>query len=246
MMVVCLVTTAGARAGDVPAKPDRYFNDYANVVSASAGEGFNTELEDFERQTSNQILVVVYPKLQTDDSLDDFCYRTFQAWHVGQKKRDNGAVLFVFVDDHKMRIQTGYGLEGALPDVTCARIMDDEIGPYFKLGDYETGLRAGITAMLAATRGEYAGTGETAGDKRQEENDEFGKVFTFFFFLLWLFLFFRKTRGILYGSRGMGSYGGFFLGGGGGGFSGGGGGFGGGGFSGGGGSSGGGGASGSW
>jgi uncharacterized protein len=244
-LAVCVLMPAGLRAGDVPAKPDRYFNDYANVVDAATADQFNTQLEDFERQTSNQIVVAIYPKLQTDDSLDDYCYRTFQAWHVGQKKLDNGAVLFVFVDDHKMRIQTGYGLEGALPDVTCVRILDDEMAPYFKQDKYEEGLRAGINAMIAATKGEYKGTGETAAEKYQDANDTFVKIFMVLFVILWLYVFFRRTVGVLYGSSGWGSYGGFY-GGGGGGFSGGGFSGGGGGFSGGGGSSGGGGASGSW
>jgi uncharacterized protein len=232
-----------AKAGDIPPAPAQYFNDYAGVVDQSTASQFNQQLADFERQTSNQIVVAIYPKLQTDDSIDDYCYRVFQAWGVGQKKLSNGAVLFVFVQDHKMRIQTGYGLEGALPDVTCVRILDDEMAPYFKQGDYAGGLRAGINAMIAATKGEYKGTGRTAADQHEQDNDTFGEVFAILFAILWLFLLFRRTRGILYAPTGIGMYGGW-SGGGGGGFSGGG--FGGGGFSGGGGSSGGGGASGSW
>jgi uncharacterized protein len=229
-----------AKAGDIPPAPAQYFNDYAGVVDQSTASQFNQQLADFERQTSNQIVVAIYPKLQTDDSIDDYCYRVFQAWGVGQKKLSNGAVLFVFVQDHKMRIQTGYGLEGALPDVTCVRILDDEMAPFFKRGDYAGGLGAGINAMIAATKGEYKGTGQTVADQHEQDNDTFGEVFAILFAILWLFLLFRKTRGILYAPTGIGMYGGW-SGGGGGGFSGGGGGF-----SGGGGSSGGGGASGSW
>jgi len=142
-----------------------------------------------------------------------------------------------------MRIQTGYGLEGALPDVTCVRILDDEMAPFFKQGDYASGLRAGIDAMIAAAKGEYKGTGETVAEQKEDANDKVGDIFAVCFALLWLFLLFRKVRGVLYSPGGIGYYGGFS--GGGGGFSGGG--FGGGGgFSGGGGSSGGGGASGGW
>jgi uncharacterized protein len=247
-LAACLLMPAALRANDIPPAPTQYFNDYAHVVDAGTAEQFNNQLADFERQTSNQIVVAIYPKLQTDDAMDDFAYRIATAWRVGQPKLNNGAVLFVFVQDHKMRIETGYGLEGALPDITCVRILDDEMAPHFKQGDYAGGLRAGINAMIAATKGEYKGTGQTVADKHQEDNDTFGTVFAVLFILLWLFLFFRGTRGIIYGSGGAGRYGGFFLGGGGGGFSGGGGGFsgGGGGFSGGGGSFGGGGASGSW
>jgi uncharacterized protein len=242
-----LLLPAAARANDIPAKPAAYFNDYANVVDPGVADELNRKLEDFERQTSNQIVVAVYPSLQTDDAMDDFCYRTAQAWGVGQKGKDNGAVLFVFVNDHKMNIQTGYGLEGSLPDVTCVRIEDDTMAPYFKRGDYAGGLGAGIDAMIAATKGEYKGNGQTVAGHAQEENDTFGTVFAVCFMILWVFLFIRRTRGVLYGSGGSGFYGGFLagsmMGGGGGGWSSGGGG---GGFSGGGGSFGGGGASGSW
>jgi uncharacterized protein len=241
-LALCLLMPALGRAGDIPPIPTQYFNDYAHVVDESTAQQFNQQLEDFERQTSNQILVVVYPKLQTDDALDDYCYRIFQAWGVGQKKLSNGAILFVFVQDHKMRIQTGYGLEGALPDVTCVRILDDEMAPFFKQGDYENGLRAGINAIIAAAKGEYKGTGQTVAEQHEEANDKFGEIFAFCFMGLWLFLFVRGIRGVTYGSTGTGIYRGW-SGGGGGGFSGGGGG---GGFSGGGGSSGGGGASGGW
>lgn len=256
-LALCLLMPARSQADDIPAKPAKYFNDYANVVDAGTADALNRKLEDFERQTSNQIVVAIYPKLQTDDSLDDYCYRTFQAWGVGQKKLNNGAVLFLFVQDHKMRIQTGYGLEGALPDITCERIMDDEMAPHFKQGDYAGGLRVGIDSMIAATKGEYKGTGRTVADQNSEDSAQEGNnvgsaVFIAIFIIFALISMLRRRRGVMYGSSGMGYYGGWFMGGGGGGFSdsGGGGGGGGfsdsGGFSGGGGSSGGGGASGSW
>lgn len=249
LISLALLIPASIRAAsDIPQVPAQYFNDYAGVVDASTAQQLNRQLEDFERQTSNQIVAVIYPKMQTDDALDDYTYRIYQAWGVGQKKLSNGAVLFVFVQDHKMRIETGYGLEGALPDVTCVRILDDEMAPYFKRGDYSGGMRAGVAAMIAAAKGEYKGTGRTVAEqKSQNANDTFNTIFTIIFILIWLFIFFRRVRGVAYGSSGVGRYGGFYMGGGGfgggggGGFSGGGGGF-----SGGGGSSGGGGASGSW
>jgi uncharacterized protein len=220
------------------------------VVDAGTADKLDQELADFERQSSNQILVAVYPKFQSDDSLDDYCYRAFQAWGVGQKGKNNGAVLFVFVQDHTMRIQTGYGLEGALPDILCARIMDDVIKPRFRQGDYAGGLQAGVDAMIAATKGEFKGTGKTVADDQDQGggfsvSDALIIAFVILYFVLAIS---RARRGVLYGSGGYGGYGGFFMGGGGGGFGGGGGGgfSGGGGFMGGGGSSGGGGASGSW
>lgn len=255
-----LLAKHAARAADekLPPAPAQYFNDYAHVTRPATAQALNGQLAQFERDTSNQILAVIYPKLETDSSLDDYCYRLFHAWGVGQKKLNNGAVLFVFIADHKMRIQTGYGLEGALPDATCKRIIDQEIAPRFKQRDFDGGLTAGVQAMMAAARGEYKGTGRTVQDAQRGTDDTgdsgaLGLIpILFFFFIFIIIIMLRNARrgGLMYGgpggwiSGGGGGWGGggFSGGGGGGGFSGGGGG----GFSGGGGDSGGGGASGSW
>jgi len=173
--------------------------------------------------------------------------RAAQKWGAGHKKEDNGAVLFVFPGDRKVRIEVGYGLEGALPDVTAKRIIDDEILPRFRTNDYPGGVTAGVNAMLAAVKGEYKGTGRTVDDSRRRSNRTIGGCSPFLFFFLIFFvlpILFRRRRSRTFGGGGWwgGGFGGF----GGGGFGGGGGGFSGGGFSGGGGSFGGGGASGSW
>ena len=238
--------------------PAKYFNDYAGVVSAATAAQLNQRLEQFERDASSQIVVAVYPKMPSDSAIEDYTVRVAQAWKVGQKGRNNGAVLFVFTQDHKMFLQVGYGLEGALPDAICKRIISDEIAPQFKAGNYDAGLTAGVNAVLAAAKGEYKGTGQTRAQSLilsgNQSNNSGGNgslapfvIFAVVFLLLALFGVFGRRRGFVYtGVGGFGS-GGWSSGGGGwssgGGFSSGGGG---GGFSGGGGSFGGGGAGGSW
>ena len=246
-----------ARAAEViPPPPKAYFNDAAGVARPETARQLNRELEQFERDTSNQIVVVVYPKMLTDSSIEDYTVRVAQAWHVGQKGRNNGAVLFVFVREHKLFIQVGYGLEGALTDFLCHQIIANEITPRFKAGDFDGGLAAGVRAMIAATKGEYKGTGRTVAEKNGKGTlDDVPPPVLFFIslmvllFLGWLFgpLGGRGSGGpILFtGGGSSGGWGGGGGGGDGGGFSGGGGGDGGG-FSGGGGSFGGGGAGGSW
>ena len=238
----------------MPPSPAKYFNDYSGVVSAATAQHLNSELEDFERQTSNQILVAIFPKMQSDSSMEDYTVRTAQSWRAGQKAKSNGAILFVFIADRKMRIEVGYGLEGALPDAICEQIIDQEIKPHFKNGDYDGGLTAGVNAILAATRGEYKGNGTTVDDKRSSPHIPFWAIFIALIIILNIVSSLRRAT--MYGSYGR--RGGWFWGpmlwgmmssGGGGGSWGGGGSFGGGGgggFSGGGGSFGGGGASGSW
>ncbi len=245
LLCLCLCATA---AEVIPPKPEQYFNDYAHVVSPGTAQRLNQELEDFEKQTSSQIVVVVYPKMQSDSSIEDYTVRVFQNWKPGLKDKDNGAILFVFVEDHKMRIATGYGLEGALPDAICKRIIDEVIAPRFKQGDFDGGLSAGVDAILAATKGEYKGTGQTVAQGRARKNsflaDNWVILLIIAIILLGNLTLRRRPRRSSGWMMSSGGWGGWY--GGGGGWSGGGGGGGGGGFSGGGGSTGGGGASGSW
>jgi uncharacterized protein len=243
-----------AMAADVLAKPTHYFNDYASLVDSQTAQQLEQKLQDFERQTSNQILVVIYPNLPADTSIEDFTQDAFRAWKPGQAGRNNGAILFVFVKDRKMRIQTGYGLEGALPDAVCKQIISDQMVPRFQAGDFAGGVTAAVNAMIAATRGEYKGTGQTvaqsrAGARRGQDSMVDVVILFLVFGFVGLSLFRAARRGtVLTGSGSRGSGGVWWIGGGGGGGGGGSGGGGGGdsGFSGGGGDSGGGGASGGW
>ena len=255
LIVLCAFAVAGvSRAAEViPSKPTRYFNDYALTVKPETADRLNGELENLEKQSSNQILVCIYPKMQTDSDVSDYCQRIFRSWGVGQKGQNNGAVLFVFLDNHKIWIQTGYGLEGALPDATCQQIIANDITPRFKAGDYDGGLTAGVAAMIQATKGEYKGTGQTDYQKQHPGGKSTGGGLgfgTIFFLLILFFIIFSSFRrgggaGMMAGPIIFGGGGGFgsgFGGGGGGGGGGDGGGF----FSSGGGDSGGGGAGGSW
>jgi len=234
--------TAGFAAATLPPKPAQWFNDYARLVSPQQADALNQRLEQFERDTSNQLVVAIYPQLPVNADAFDFTMRTAQSWGVGQKSRNNGAVLFIFVKDHAVEIRTGYGLEGALPDAVCHLIIENEIKPRFRAGDFAGGLDAATAAIIAATKGEYKGTGQTNGDA--SGNGGGIAVFWVFIFIIVLTSIFnrlRPARTTSIGRRGndTGFWGGFG-GGSGGGWSGGGG------FSGGGGSFGGGGAGGKW
>jgi uncharacterized protein len=228
--ILCL----GARAADaLPPKPRAWFNDYASLVSPATARQLNTTLEQFERATSNQIVVAIFPRLPERAEVADYSVRVAQSWAVGQKGRNNGAVLFLFQESHDVHIVTGYGLEGALPDALCKRIVEDEIIPRFRQGDFAAGLTAGVNAMIAATKGEYQGTGRTAGDRSGRKQPP-PVVIIIFVIIAIVFSLLRNRRSTLYGRRGritpwIGTGGGGWSGGGGGGFSGGGGSFGGGG-----------------
>ncbi len=241
----------------IPPAPQQYFNDYANVISPATASQLNSRLEDFERQNSDQILVAIFPKMESDSSIEDYTVRVARAWQVGLKDKNNGAVLFIFVQDRSMFIQVGYGLEGVLPDALCKRIIDDEISPRFHSGDFDGGCTAGVQAILAAVKGEYKGTGQTVTERKaqndiliyhhHEESRQI--IWGIIIVIILIAVFSNRGRrgggggGVIFTGGGWGGFsgGGGWSGGGGGGFSGGGGGF-----SGGGGSFGGGGAGGHW
>jgi uncharacterized protein len=243
-----LLGGASVRAAEViPPAPANHFNDYAGVVPGATAQSLETELTRFERDTSNQVLVAIYPHLQSDSSIEDYTVRVAQSWRVGQKDKKNGAVLFIFIQEHKLYIQVGYGLESVLPDALCKQIIENEITPRFRTGDYAGGVTAGVHAMLAATRGEYKGMGRTVADRGRSGNAPPGVVLFLILFFVGLSFLLRTVRPhTVYGRNGrVITYGGWLGGsgsGGGGSFGGGGGGS----FSGGGGSFGGGGAGGSW
>lgn len=233
----------------IPPKPTAYFNDYAGVVSKEAALRFNEQLAQFERETSNQVVVGVFPKMQSDSDVADYAQRVAQAWGIGSKTQRNGVAVLIFIADRKMSIQVGYGLEGALPDITAYDIRENHINPHFRRGDYEGGLTEGIDLVCKAIRGEYKGDGTTVREKQTTRSDGMPSFLFFIIFVVILMIVskaMRRSGGYGYSSRGGGPM--FFpIGGGGGGWSsgsGGGGGFSG--FSGGGGSFGGGGSSGSW
>jgi uncharacterized protein len=169
--LVLLASTAQA-AFEVPARPDRYASDRAGVIGAARLSALDERLAQFERETSSQVLVYLDRRLPANTTIEEFGNRAFREWKVGQKDEDNGVVFFVFVDDRKMRIEVGYGLEGALPDARAARIVEDYAKPRFRANDYAGGVEAAVDQVMRAARGEpYRGTGATHAESRPVSGD---------------------------------------------------------------------------
>jgi len=116
------------------------------MVKKSTAEQLNRELADFEHQTSNQLIVVIYPKLPTGMAIGDYGVQLLHAWGLDQR----GAVLLVDNQDHLLRIEAGNTLKGKLSEATCRKIFTDVIMPRFKVNDYDGGMKAGVDAFIAA------------------------------------------------------------------------------------------------
>ena len=234
-----LMFAAPTARAEIPASPSpHYVYDEARWLGPAAFAAIDKRLQDYERESSSQMLVAIFQALPETGEMFDFSQRVFDAWKPGEKGKDNSAILFFFVNDRKIRIHVGYGLEGALPDARCKQIIEEVIAPRLRADNREQAVVAGIEAMIAATKGEYQGTGRTRLD--QGEGIPFPVIILLVIILLVLIS--SQQHGDVVITRGGSRHGGWGDGGGGwgGGFGGGGG------FSGGGGRSGGGGASGGW
>jgi uncharacterized protein len=194
LVAISLLAIQPLGAETIPPKPPRYFNDYAGVVSPGVADRLNTQLAQFERDTSDQVVVAVYRKMDSDSSIDDYTQRVAQAWGVGQADRRNGVALFVFIDDRKMFIQVGYGLEGALPDVTAFDITERHIKPKFRTGDYEGGLVTGVDLICKAIRGEYKGTGRTNAERHGNNASNSVGLLVFLFVVIMILIAMRASR----------------------------------------------------
>ncbi len=156
-LLLALVTSIS-----IPPKPAGYLTDNAHVLDGTRAHALNEKLAQFERETSNQILVYVDRKLPPDTTIEQFANEAMHQWGVGQKGKDNGAVLFLFIDDRKMRIEVGYGLEARLTDARSRQITSTIIKPYLLKRDYTGAVESGASAMIETVRAEYTqGTGKT-------------------------------------------------------------------------------------
>lgn len=134
--------------------PPRLVNDYTNTLTADQKASLEQKLVAYDDSTSNQVAIVIVPTTG-DYAPVDYATKLGRAWGIGNKKTNNGVVLLVAKDDREVFISPGYGLEGALPDITVKSIIDNEITPNFKQDDFFRGLDLGTTAIFKAAAGEY-------------------------------------------------------------------------------------------
>ncbi|KIM10205.1 MAG: hypothetical protein KU37_11560 [Sulfuricurvum sp. PC08-66] len=141
--------------------------DTAGLFTAAQSAKLTAQLSSIETNTTHQIAVLTIPSLE-DENLENYAHQVASTWQLGQAKKDNGVLLLIVKDSHDIRIEVGYGLEGALPDGLAGTIIRREMVPHFKEEHYYKGVKAAIEAIDAATRGEY-----TPEEPMSEEEEEF-------------------------------------------------------------------------
>lgn len=164
IVLLLLATTAQAARFDCSLTPpkereqDRLLWSYAELLSASEEQRLNAKLVQFARETSNQLLVIIVDTL-CDQSEADLAFAIGERWGIGKKGFDNGIVLLIKPNgppgQRKVFIATGYGLEGAIPDLTAKRVIDKELLPHFREGQYFAGIDQATEVLMALAKGEF-------------------------------------------------------------------------------------------
>jgi uncharacterized protein len=153
-----LIASASVRAETaIPPPPEHWVTDRAAFLSPAVTQELDARLGDYAQRTGHQVLV--YIDLTTGGvPIEDWGGKTFERWKVGRKGIDDGAVLFVFKDDHKLRIEVGYGLEAQVPDIVASRIINDQMVPLIRSGDNDGAVKGGVDALLGAIGASDQGT----------------------------------------------------------------------------------------
>lgn len=174
-----------------PMIPLRLVNDYTGLLTEQQQLDLNNKLLTFNNETSTQIFVVTYDDLQGYD-IGDYGVRLAEEWGIGQENKDNGILILISPASLKLTIQTGYGLEGAVPDVIAKRLINNVITPAFKEANYYTGLDSAANVLMSLTRGEY-----TADDYMQRDAGEANPLLIFILIIIFFTVFgsiFQRRR----------------------------------------------------
>ncbi len=184
-LAVVAVSVAGAATWDVnkdglrPVPPlSGHVTDLTGTLSAGDRQVLDAKLRDWEARTTNQLVVLVVPST-APETIDDYGIRVADAWKIGQKGEDNGAIFIVAKDDKRMRIEVGYGFEGVLTDVTSRRIIGESVAPLFSQGKFAAGIDAGVDRIMKVVDdgNPLPPVGKTARKPSRSGNIDFGTLF---------------------------------------------------------------------
>ena len=173
--------------------PPRLVTDKASILSIQQAEILEEKLVALDDSSSNQIAIVTVQSLNGYD-VADYANKLFRDWKIGNKKTNNGVLILVAPNERRIRIEVGYGLEGAIPDITANDIIDNIITPRFKEGNFYAGLDGAVDALAAAAVGEYK-------VKRQREEGGDG-ISLLVFIIILIIILMVAGRG---GGRGCGA-----------------------------------------
>lgn len=151
VLLLLLFATAAATllALEIPPKPTAWVTDQGGILTDAEEQALNEKLEAFAQRSGSQFLIFVFPNAG-EEVIEDYTIRVAEQWKV---RDDRAIMIFVFVAERKVRVEVGYGLEGAVPDLYARRVISEQISPQFRTGAYGAGLNAGVDALIARVEG---------------------------------------------------------------------------------------------
>jgi uncharacterized protein len=162
IFILFSIQFAGAQTIQPRPNPPMAVNDFAKLLEPFQKDALEQKLRAYNDSTSSAIVIITVPELQGYD-VSELALKYLREWGIGMKDRDNGVVILVSKAEHKINIQTGYGMEGVLPDITAKHIIDERMTPAFKQDDYFRGFDQAIDAIILAARGEYKSDTQKSG-----------------------------------------------------------------------------------
>ena len=214
LVIFFLFSTVFVEAQSIQPRPNPPLavNDFGKMLEPFQVEALEKKLEAYNDSTSSAIVIITVADLQGYD-IAVVALQYLRTWGIGTKDKNNGVVLLVSKTDRKARIETGYGMEGVLPDITAKHIIDEQVIPAFKENDYYRGFDQAVDAIILAARGEY-----TTDVKKNSHSPAISFKTIFFLIIIIIFILSRIGGGgggnyiIRKGSSGLGGLGWFFLG----------------------------------
>ena len=179
----------------------RWVQDRTGTLSKMQYEALSRKLWNLYTSTSTQVVVSIYPSVPENTYMEAFVADEYQRLGIGREQEDNGVLLAIFVNDRKLRIEVGYGLEDVLTDLQSKRIIDYEIVPHFRNGDYYRGISAGIDAVVATVEGRYSIPVSSDREMRRSWIVEFVPLILMLILIIWI-RYIRRRYSTTYSRRG--------------------------------------------
>jgi len=188
---VFYIGTYTSLAFNIPNKPQNFVNDYANTLSPEDKSSLENKISNFEKQTSNEIAVVIIPSLD-GNTVENIAQDIFTKWGIGKKDKNNGVLFLIAIAEHKTRIHTGYGVEGYLTDLATSYIQSEIMAPAFRENDYFSGINGALDKIIESLGGNNIVPEEYSGTKKSGISFEF---FIFAFIALqWIMAILGRSK----------------------------------------------------
>ena len=154
--------------------------DETGTLSAAERQSLENKLADWEQRTGNQLVVLIVPSTKPEP-IESYSIRVAEAWKIGRKGQDNGAIFLIAKNDRRMRIEVGYGLEGVLTDLTTHRIIDESVAPLFRQNRYAEGINAGVDRIISVVGSGAPLPAKAAPQAQRRQPFDFGTLLIFLF-----------------------------------------------------------------